>query len=297
MASMPDAPAFNPLQHPLALTDPLQISEDSAWITHIPFAMALIDILKPRTLVELGTFKGDSYCAFCQAVLAAATGTQCFAIDTWQGDAHAGPIHQQVLQNLRAHHDPLYGSFSTLIQSEFDAAAPRFADGSIDLLHIDGLHLYEAAKHDFEHWLPKLSDRAVVLFHDTQVRERNFGVWRFWAELSANRPNFEFTHGFGLGVLGVGANLPQPFRDFLDAANATPDVVRKFFFIAGHRIELYRVAKLMIDGQMHNHQLIERWLHARGQGFNVPLPNPATQPDLFIKRMAAEVELLTSRSP
>ena len=290
---MPDAPAFNPLQHPMALTDPIWVSENSAWITHIPFAMALIQILQPRTLVELGTFKGDSYCAFCQSVLASETGTRCFAIDTWIGDAHAGPIHQQVLGHLRAHHDPLYGSFSTLVQSEFDTAAPRFGDGSIDLLHIDGLHTYEAVMHDFATWQPKLSDRGVVLFHDTQVRERDFGVWRAWEELSVNRPNFEFTHGFGLGVLGVGANLPQAFREFLDAAHANPQLIRQFFFIIGHRIELYRIAKLMIDGQMRNHQLLEQWLGAHGQGLNFPLPNPVTQPDLFIKHIAAEVERVT----
>ncbi|MBA2605840.1 MAG: class I SAM-dependent methyltransferase, partial [Acidobacteria bacterium] len=157
---------FNPLEHPVCLEFPLWL-EETAWAGHIPFAMFITSAFRPRVFVELGTFRGASYCAFCQAVKSVKTKTKCFAVDTWQGDAHAGQIEREVLVKLKAYHDPLYGDFSRLVESTFDDALDDFADGSIDLLHIDGFHTYEAVRHDFETWQPKMSKRGIVLFHDT----------------------------------------------------------------------------------------------------------------------------------
>jgi hypothetical protein len=164
--------------------------------------MWLVRTISPNTLVELGTYSGNSYFSFCQAVIEADTATRCFAVDTWQGDEHSGRYPEDVFAALSAYHQEHYASFSRLLRMSFDEAVSCFSDESIDLLHVDGLHTYEAVQHDFETWLPKLVPGAVVLFHDTNVRERSFGVWRFWEELRVCYPlTLEFMHSNGLGVL------------------------------------------------------------------------------------------------
>jgi hypothetical protein len=211
------------------------VTPTSAWDEHIPFAMNLVDLLRPRTFVELGTHTGDSYCAFCQAVAEQSLETRCYAVDTWRGDAHAGQFGDEVLAELRQHHDPIYGGFSRLVQSTFEEALKYFEDGSIDLLHIDGYHTFEAVKRDFESWLPKMSRRGVVLLHDTNVREREFGVWAFWQEISAQRPHFEFLHGHGLGVLAAG-EPPESLRPLLEALEPETTTIRLFFSELGRRL-------------------------------------------------------------
>ena len=228
--------AFSVEDHPIVLMRP-RIAEPRSWVQHIPFAYLAIDLLRPRLLVELGTHSGNSYLAFCQAVEALGLDTRCVAVDTWKGDGHSQHYGEAVYEQLEAYHRPRYSRFSTLLRSLFDDALTEFEDGSIDLLHIDGFHTYEAVKHDFETWLPKLSDRAVVLFHDVAVKERGFGVGRFFEEIGGRYPAAAFSHGNGLGIVLVGEHVPSAGRAFVEALRLRHDQVAGFFEALGRRIE------------------------------------------------------------
>ena len=227
---------FNPLATKMLFAPPARLHSKSAWNEHVPFAMLLVELAQPRVIVELGTHRGVSYGAWCQAVQATGAATQCYAVDTWAGDDHAGHYGNEIYEDLRQHHRQ-YESFSKLLRMTFDEALTHIPDGSVDLLHIDGLHFYEAVKHDFETWRPKLSDRAIVLFHDTVVVERGFGVHQFWREVAAKYPHFNFEHGYGLGVLVVGPDQPEKFTTFLKTAQAQPAAMRELFSALGGKLQ------------------------------------------------------------
>jgi GT2 family glycosyltransferase/glycosyltransferase involved in cell wall biosynthesis len=229
---------FNPLNYPSCFSKPDRLTDITSWHEHIPFAFTIVQMLKPKIFVELGTHKGDSYCAFCQAVSTLGLDTACYAVDTWEGDEHAGFYGSEILEELKTYHDSIYKGFSQLIQSRFEEALDHFSDGSIDLIHIDGCHTYDAVKHDYEAWLPKMSQRGVVLLHDVNVHEKNFGVWKFWKVISEHYPSFEFKHGYGLGVLAVGVDVPGEVLNFLNMEEQEIVATTKLYSYLGDKIAL-----------------------------------------------------------
>lgn len=232
---------FNPLEEKMLWLEPHRLTEFSGWRGHLPFALWLMPVLRPRLFIELGTHTGDSYCAFCQSIQTAdmESVVKCFAVDTWEGDDHAGFYQETVWDDLSEYHTARgYQRFSRLLRMTFEESADLFEDGSVDLLHIDGFHTYDAVRNDYETFLPKLSESAVVLFHDIAVHDRGFEVYRFWDEVSAGRPHFAFDHSNGLGVVAVGSQPPESLSLFFDAGDASAKLLRTLFTHLGERWRL-----------------------------------------------------------
>jgi len=250
---------------------PLSLQPPDNWCGHMPFSSWLIRNIEPQIFVELGTHSGNSYFSFCQSVTEENIATKCYAVDTWKSEEHTGPYGEEVFHQVHSHNETHYANFSRLLRMTFDDALSYFSDGSVELLHIDGLHTYEAVKHDFETWLPKLAPGAVVLFHDTNVRERGFGVWKLWDELKTRYPNnLEFLHSNGLGFLQLDGATDAKKLGWPDAGSDEHQQLKVYFSALGarqsERLELSQmkihVANLIADIAKRDGQLAEIEIHS-----------------------------------
>jgi O-antigen biosynthesis protein len=209
---------------------PSRIAYPFSWVGHLPFASWIINEINPKIFVELGTHSGNSYFAFCESVYRNKLFTKCYAVDLWSGDLHSGNYPEFIFKSVNQFNTKRYANFSTLLKSTFDDALKNFPDKSINLLHIDGLHTYQAVKHDFYSWLPKLDNDAIVIFHDIAVQEKGFGVWKFWNELKKIYNNYlEFEHSNGLGIIQLNAsNKKLPYKWLSPKSNYQKEIIHYF---------------------------------------------------------------------
>lgn len=198
------------------------IQQFSAWLGHRRFAYDLIRFMQPDLVVELGTHWGISFFSMCQAARDGQLNTRCYAVDSWLGDKHTGNYQEDVYAKVSSIAASYYAPHAILVRSSFDEALARLENNSVNVLHIDGYHTYEAVKHDFQAWQPKLAANSLVLFHDIAVRTGDFGVYNLWEELR-HYPQLEFHHAYGLGVL-FPKGVPVPFLPLLQMVNRLQEI-------------------------------------------------------------------------
>jgi hypothetical protein len=174
----------------------------SAWWEHVPTAHLIIELIKPKVVVELGTHYGVSFFSFCEAAEKYANESYIYGIDTWSGDKQAGYYGDEVYMRVKKYLDKYHSQRAQMVRCSFNEAESLFNKNSIDLIHIDGLHTYEAVKEDYETWLPKLKEGGTLLFHDWNVRKEGFGVWKLWEEIKCEEDFIciGMEYGYGLGI-------------------------------------------------------------------------------------------------
>jgi hypothetical protein len=210
------------------------------WSGHLPFAHDLLLGSRPSLLVELGTHLGESYFGFCQTIAENHLDCTAYAVDSWEGEPHAGFYDHTVYEEVDAYNKANYASFSYLLKMFFDDALKNFSDESVDLLHIDGLHTFEAVSHDFHSWLPKVKPGGIVLLHDVEARHQDFGVWKLWEQLQLQGETFEFKHSWGLGVFrkpGGGEITDEFLRTLFHADERAAEAIRRYYSFLALELE------------------------------------------------------------
>ena len=166
----------------------------SAWKGHEFFADWLVKYTNPNTIVDLGVDFGFSTFAFAIPEIG-----HVYAIDCFEGDHMTGTRNTEdsVRQFIADH------SFNniTVIKGFFSDVAKSWSQ-PIDILHIDGLHTYEAVKNDFVTWTPFVNSNGIILMHDVCVFQ---GVRSFYNEIAL--PKAFFPHSCGLGIASQNQNL------------------------------------------------------------------------------------------
>lgn len=184
------------------------------WSGHKYFAYDLIRNLKPKRIVELGTHLGCSLFSFAQAVQDGKLNTQLDAIDTWQGDKHAGDYDELIFSRVNEIKNACYSNIKiNFIRKTFDHASREYPDNSVDLLHVDGLHTYKIVKHDYETWFSKVKYNGIILLHDVAVKKWGFGVHKLFDEIQKDFKTIKFDHSYGLGVIFREPQMYQLIKD------------------------------------------------------------------------------------
>jgi len=124
------------------------------------------------TVVEVGTWKGRSAVAMCDA-LQGTPGVSFYAVDTFLGTDGVERMHQAHGAEIAA--DRIYGEFLensrpypfvNVVRLPSAQAWREFEAESIDLLFIDADHVFDEVLLDIRNWFAKVRVGGVIAGHD-----------------------------------------------------------------------------------------------------------------------------------
>jgi hypothetical protein len=225
---------------PGVLLNPIRLVPPAEWAGHIPFAFWLTAAVRPRVFVELGTTDGVSYSAFAQGIQIGGLQTACYGIGPGLDGGATPPLAGATHDDWVAFHLAQFNGFSQLLQQDPLGAAARFSEASVDLLHLQRIGPENAVRRTLDAWLPKLSERGVLIMTGISELGANQGVTSVWPTLAHQYRRFTFKHAGGLGVAAVGTVVPPDLEWLLDLAehSAPAAAVRRCFAALGERLEL-----------------------------------------------------------
>lgn len=193
----------NSLTAKLLFIKPIQIKWEIAQL------LDMLDKIKPRTILEIGTAMGGTLFLFTRVASRDATiisvdlpsGYPKLRVPLYKSFALDG---QKIYLIRRDSHDP-----HTLEEVERILGGER-----LDFLFIDGDHSYEGVKRDFEMYSPLVRKGGIIAFHDIVpdyytrygIRAASYtgGVPKFWREIRDAYRHSEIVRDWGQDGYGIG---------------------------------------------------------------------------------------------
>ncbi|WP_366845960.1 class I SAM-dependent methyltransferase [Sphingorhabdus sp. EL138] len=179
-------PDFQGMGHGQSLSD---LNLGLGWVYY-----GLCRALRPQRIVCIGSYRGFVPILFARALKDNSDDGHVLFIDPsfvddfWKDQAEVWSHFDKFDAGEIEHH--------CLTTQKF-VASQHFANlGSIDFLFIDGFHSAEQVRFDHEAFIPKLSPRHLVFFHDSlsnnlstlygEDKQYNFSVFEYVDELKAS---------------------------------------------------------------------------------------------------------------
>jgi hypothetical protein len=151
----------------------LDIQENSSNLEGSILSTLATSVAKPDSVfVEIGTWKGKT-AAMLASVAQNCNGT-VYTIDHFMGNKGTGMDFVALkidLFNIFKHNMQALGFWQTVVKPlvmDSTSANKLFKDNCIDLLFIDGDHLYEPFYNELVNWYPKVKTGGIICGHDCQ---------------------------------------------------------------------------------------------------------------------------------
>jgi predicted O-methyltransferase YrrM len=158
------------------------------WFHHGEHILTLLELHRPKVVVELGTWRGASAIAMARVVRRWGGTVTC--VDTWMGDVNGGiaPGPPSMLSECARNIVAAGVSPSIRLIPALTVEAAQWWTGPIDFLYIDADHTYASVKADLAAWTRHVRPRG--LFAGDDYRNPMYpGVQQAWDE-------FETTTGW-----------------------------------------------------------------------------------------------------
>jgi hypothetical protein len=156
---------------------------------HAALEYDLVQALRPALVVDLGAGEASSFFTYCQSIAEHDVDGICYAIDGWEQttDAHDASM----VDAITSHGRTWYPGICYVVKMSPPDARRHFADGTIDLLRIDGTRPDVIAGVDVEAWFRRVSSGGVIAWHGAASEPA------LWSLIARRCRHFVFSEGRG----------------------------------------------------------------------------------------------------